>query len=84
MAWEWIDFWDERQDLWIFSEQNIKKNRASPKGDESELNPTHKGEVIFDATACLQDIIYPADIGLLHRFREIVEAMIDDLHATHP
>jgi hypothetical protein len=40
--------------------------------------------VIFDATACPQDIAYPTDIGLLDRFREIVEAMIDDLHATHP
>jgi len=65
-------------------DKTSKKNRASPKGDELELNPTHKGEVIFDATVCPRDIAYPTDIGLLDRFREIVEAMIDDLHATHP
>jgi hypothetical protein len=36
-----------------------KKDRASPQADESELDPIHKGEVIFDATACPQDIAYP-------------------------
>jgi hypothetical protein len=61
-----------------------KKDKATPQADGSDLDSINKGEVIFDATACPQDIVYPADIGLLHRFREIVEAMIDDLHATHP
>jgi hypothetical protein len=46
--------------IYEFSQDKTsKKNRASPKGDESELNPTHKGEVIFDATACPRDIAYP-------------------------
>jgi hypothetical protein len=40
--------------------------------------------VIFDATACPQDIAYPTDIGLLDRSREITEALLDHLHATHP
>ena len=40
--------------------------------------------MIFDATACPQDIAYPTDIGLLNKSREITEAIIDQLHGTNP
>jgi hypothetical protein len=40
--------------------------------------------VIYDATACPQDIAYPTDIGLLDKSREITEAIIDELHTANP
>jgi len=40
--------------------------------------------VIYDATACRQDIAYPTDIGLLDKSREITEAIIDHLHTANP
>jgi len=40
--------------------------------------------VIYDATACPQDIAYPTDLGLLSKSREITEAFIDELHAANP
>jgi hypothetical protein len=40
--------------------------------------------VIYDATACPQDIAYPTDLGLLSKSREITEAVIDELHAANP
>jgi transposase, IS5 family len=40
----------------------------------------NKGEVIFDATVCPQDIAYPTDLGLLNTAREITEEIIDVLH----
>ena len=36
--------------------------------------------MIYDATACPQDIAYPTEIGLLNKSREITEAIIDELH----
>ena len=44
----------------------------------------NKGEVIYDATACPQDIAYPTDVGLLNKSREITESIIDKLHAATP
>lgn len=40
--------------------------------------------MIYDATACPQDIAYPTDIRLLAKSREITEAIIDELHAANP
>lgn len=40
--------------------------------------------MIYDATACPQDIAYPTDIGLLNKSREITEAIIDELHVKSP
>jgi IS5 family transposase len=50
---------------------------------------THKGRVLFDATACPQDIAYPTDLGLLSQAREKSEELIDviykkDLHFKKP
>jgi IS5 family transposase len=39
--------------------------------------------VIYDATACPQDIAYPTDLGLLSKSREITEAIIDELHGAN-
>ena len=46
----------------------------------------NKGRVIFDATACPQDIAYPTDLNLLSDAREKSEQMIDLLYdpALHP
>jgi hypothetical protein len=40
--------------------------------------------VIYDATACPQDIAYPTDLALLNKSREITEAIIDELHEANP
>lgn len=36
----------------------------------------HKGRVIFDATACPQDIAYPTDLSVMNDAREKVEEMV--------
>lgn len=46
--------------------------------------PGNKGEVIYDATVCPQDIAYPTDPGLLNKAREITEGIIDVLHRKQP
>src|SRR5690606_6163619 len=53
-----------------------KNNRDGPPAGETE----NKGEVIYDATVCPQDIAYPTDHGLLNKSREITEELIDVLH----
>lgn len=53
-----------------------KKDDDLPGGEGG----SHRGEVIFDATVCPQDIAYPTDIGLLNKAREISEQIIDELH----
>jgi IS5 family transposase len=52
----------------------------SPSDDFHPSDPTeieHKGRVIFDATACPQDIAYPTDLNLLNDAREKLEELID-------
>ena len=39
--------------------------------------------MIYDATACPQDIAYPTDLRLLSKSREITEAIIDELHGAN-
>lgn len=41
---------------------------------------THKGRVLFDATACPQDIAYPTDLGLLSEAREKSQELIDVIY----
>lgn len=45
-----------------------------------EASVTHKGKVIFDATACPQHIAYPTDLDLLSDAREKSEELIDKLY----
>lgn len=56
-----------------------KKDNKDPSDDE----PKNRGEVIYDATVCPQDIAYPTDLGLLNKAREITEEIVDWLHQKH-
>jgi uncharacterized protein (DUF2164 family) len=68
----------------------VKTNSAcEPSGssamDSSSEKPqeeavTHKGKVLFDATACPQDIAYPTDLNLLSDAREKAEELIDSIY----
>ncbi|MEL7145967.1 MAG: transposase, partial [Bacteroidota bacterium] len=42
--------------------------------------PTHKGNLLMDATVSPQDIAYPTDLNLLNEARQISEQIIDFLH----
>ena len=75
-------------------ENNKKEDEENPASqasqqDTADVNAVeeivdqkteNKGEVIFDATVCPQDIAYPTDLGLLNTAREITEEIIDVLH----
>jgi hypothetical protein len=59
------------------------ENKPAPPSDENGNNtvePENKGRVIFDATACPQDIAYPTDLDLLSEAREKTEQLIDQLY----
>ena len=47
---------------------------------EGNSNISNKGRVIFDATACPQDIAYPTDLDLLSTARKKSEELIDELY----
>jgi transposase, IS5 family len=47
---------------------------------EGNSNISNKGRVIFDATACPQDIAYPTDLDLLSTARKKSEDLIDELY----
>lgn len=49
------------------------------EADSSEIPAENKGRVLFDATACPQNIAYPTDLGLLNEAREKTEELIDTL-----
>jgi hypothetical protein len=55
---------------------------TEPPGSESNNSEKiqNKGRVIFDATACPQDIAYPTDLKLLSDAREKTEQLIDQLY----
>ena len=61
---------------------------AEEGGDRKE-KVENRGRILFDATACPQDIAYPTDLTLLSDAREVSERLIDGLyqpglHATKP
>lgn len=75
----------------------VDMNTPADPNPSSELNPPvdqnsnppepeHKGRVIFDATACPQDIAYPTDLNLLSDARKKSEELIDQLYdpELHP
>lgn len=67
------------------SKKGTKTDKTGKKDkDPADELPTNKGEVIYDATVCPQDIAFPTDLGLLNTAREITEAIIDHLHAKQP
>jgi len=57
----------------------------SDKKDKDTHEPENKGRVIYDATACPQNIAYPTDLDLLSHAREKTEKLIDKLYnkTTH-
>lgn len=62
-----------------------EKKADKPKKDDDDnndepTNPSNKGRVIYDATACPQDIAYPTDLDLLSDAREMSEQLIDLLY----
>lgn len=75
------------------SETKTKKDEGAgdpgtgPRADDTVTNKdelpereTHKGRVLFDATACPQDIAYPTDLGLLSEAREKSQELIDVIY----
>lgn len=66
-----------------------KKQSSEPPSDPPGSSPgesVNKGRIIFDATACPQDIAYPTDLDLLSEAREKTEQLIAQLYAPglHP
>lgn len=62
----------------------LKKDKNGKDKDEPpQGGDKNKGEVIYDATVCPQDIAYPTDLGLLNKAREITEGIIDELHTKN-
>lgn len=58
-----------------------KNTRKKNSGDDTpDGDPENRGNVIYDATVCPQDIAYPTDHHLLSKAREIAEEIIDVLH----
>lgn len=55
------------------------KNESEDNNDGPK-NPSNRGRVIYDATACPQDIAYPTDLDLLSDAREMSEQLIDLLY----
>ena len=65
-----------------FESQQIKASNPESEGpsDNNTCEPDNKGRLIFDATACPQDIAYPTDLDLLSNAREKSEQLIDQLY----
>ena len=66
-----------------------QSSSASEKNDNEPIDSNNfpgqsevqnKGKIIFDATACPQDIAYPTDLDLLSDAREKSEQLIDKLY----
>jgi len=55
------------------------KTEESEKGNEQVEN---RGRILFDATACPQDIAYPTDLTLLSEARKVSERLIDQLYCS--
>jgi hypothetical protein len=70
-----------------FVSQNENRKPEKEDGDSSDSDNLsnfsqveNKGKIIFDATACPQDIAYPTDLDLLSDAREKSEQLIDKLY----
>lgn len=65
------------------------ENEQSNNQQDNTNSTESKGRVIYDATACPQDIAYPTDLNLLSDAREKLEKLIDllynkELHGVKP
>jgi hypothetical protein len=65
-----------------FEERKAKTTVPSCEDQSENKDPEddNKGRIIFDATACPQDIAYPTDLDLLSDSREKAEELIDLLY----
>lgn len=64
-------------------EQEKGTNKIEKKKDEEDNGDPpieNKGRIIYDATACPQDITYPTDLKILNDSREKTEQLIDKLY----
>jgi len=65
----------------VVQETNSESDNQNPTDEpNSSATITHKGRVIFDATACPQDIAHPTDLNLLNDSRVKLEELIDICH----
>ena len=64
--------------------QIVKANtrQESNAGDDKDDPDDNKGQLIVDATVAPADITFPTDMKLLNKSRELLERMVDTLHAT--
>jgi transposase, IS5 family len=62
------------------SKNDSKPGDSDQKPPENNNGSENRGRVIFDATACPQDIAYPTDLNLLSDAREKSEELIDLLY----
>ncbi|MGL1889765.1 MAG: DDE transposase, partial [Reichenbachiella sp.] len=59
----------------LLAEMNLRilrlseSNKGNEKDDQDPPDPTHKGNLLMDATAAPQEIAYPTDLNLLNRSR---------------
>ena len=71
--------------LWILGLAKQEQDKVSSDNkdhiDPDNDGPTHKGDLLMDATVSPQDIAYPTDLNLLNEARQISEKIIDFLHA---
>ena len=63
----------------VSSSTQSNENEDLPNDSSSSQN---KGRIIFDATACPQDIAYPTDLTLLSDAREKSEEIIDKIYTS--
>lgn len=61
-------------------ESEEKEIKTKTDEDKNDGDIENKGRVLYDATACPQDIAYPTDLGLLNDAREKTEELIDILY----
>lgn len=66
----------------VKKESDKDDSGIDPEDDSLSGGSANKGRIIFDATACPQDIAYPTDLNLLGEAREISENLIDQLYTN--
>ena len=61
-------------------EQEADNCPKTEKSEDQQEKAENRGRILFDATACPQDIAYPTDLTLLSEAREVSERLIDQLY----
>ena len=60
---------------------DVSQKESTTEAGEKK-NTENRGRILFDATACPQEIAYPTDLTLLSDAREVSERLIDQLYVT--